>query len=290
MACRPMSKPITPLRGLTPTLFSCDCADIVDAAVRHPIDTSQYAVQHRHPQTTFLPGRASGGEAGLSGRTSRGRRARVAATRRTRGGRRVGRRGGFGGRRGLGWLARPRRRRRRLRGGLDGVRRPGCWARDRRRRRCRGCRAAGVGGRRGLRGWGLTAAGEVDEGTRGPVVPGPVVPGPTTGPFTGDTVPGADVDSTRSPTTPPGTGAGPPAMKVIRATTDRAPPATANDSNRLAAATVRFRAPCRAAWPAMSSTVVRPRALQARVWPLLGSWSERVDNRTGCRVPATSTA
>ena len=137
---------------------------------------------------------------------------------------------------------------------------------------------------------GLTSAGEVDEGTRGPVVPGPVVPGPTTGPFTGDTVPGADVDSTRSPTTPPGTGAGPPAMKVIRATTDRAPPATANDSNRLAAATVRFRAPCRAAWPAMSSTVVRPRALQARVWPLLGSWSERVDNRTGCRVRATSTA
>ena len=136
----------------------------------------------------------------------------------------------------------------------------------------------------------LTSAGEVDSGTatRGPVGPGAVVPGPTVGASTGDTVP--VVDSTRSPTTPPLTGAGPPAMKVIRATTDRAPPATANDSKRLAAATVRFRAPCRAAWPAMSSTVMCPWPTQARVWPLIGSWSDRVDNRTGCRVPATSTA
>jgi hypothetical protein len=51
MVYRPMSKPITPLRGLTPTLFSCD--------VRRPVETGpggcQYAGQHRRTQTDSGP-------------------------------------------------------------------------------------------------------------------------------------------------------------------------------------------------------------------------------------------
>ena len=264
MACRPMSKPITPLRGLTPTLCSC-VAGQLSPCLRAPPDTSQYAVQRRHPQTTFLSRRDSGGgrRAGTAGGTP-GVTGGVARRRR------LPRRHGLRRLRGLARSGRPGRRGRRDRSG-----RPDRGGRSGRRGRCARSPArpaAPVGG----------GGAQVRREPPGTTPCDGLPPGVTRGqrrahigrrrgdrparrrwarwcssPAAVDGVPVETFGPPRSPVTLPSTLAGPPAMKVIRATTDSAPAATANDSRTLAAAAVRFRAPWRAAWPAMTTTVVR---------------------------------
>ena len=129
-----------------------------------------------------------------------------------------------------------------------------------------------------------TSTGVVEIGPPGAL--GPLV----TGSRRADGVPEETFGPPPSPVMLPSTLAGPPAMKVIRATTDSAPAATANDSKTLAAAAVGLRARWRAAWLAMTVSVVRGGAVQARVCTLIGSCGARADTRTGCRAPATSTA
>jgi hypothetical protein len=103
-----------------------------------------------------------------------------------------------------------------------------------------------------------TSTGDVEIGPAGALGPLVLEPGPGAG------VPEDTPCPPRSPVMLPSTLAGPPAMKVIRATTDSAPAATANDSKTLAAAAVGLRARWRAAWPAISPTVVLVGAVQAR--------------------------